>query len=285
VKITIAALLAISIALTVFMPLGAQEITPDTDTQLNQYMADLKSSPDDTELRKRIIALVQNIKPNPTIPKEARRPFVMAMTFQKNAKSDASFEKAIDSYKEALLLAPWWPEAYYNLSAAQASVRKFDDAAESMSLYLATNPPEADAVQAQDRIYALEAMKLDSSDPSGENTVAATQQQPGFEGSWNPVREYPDQGFTITKNPDGSYSASSIWTGCTSFCSTYQVEVAGNKLILTEFGFCPDSTSWNWKYTGELALNGQIISGDKYTFGTCVAVKLNDPGNFTWFRK
>jgi tetratricopeptide (TPR) repeat protein len=80
-----------------------------------------------------------------------------AATFQKEAKSSEDYELAIKAYQEALLIAPWWPEAYYNLSVAQETAGKLDDAMRSLKLYILTGP--RDAEEAENRLYALEAKK------------------------------------------------------------------------------------------------------------------------------
>lgn len=88
---------------------------------LRQHLADLQKSPGDRALREKIIVLASGLTPPPAVPAEAKRPFFKAATFFKEAKDNAGFDLAIKSYKEALLLAPWWAEANYNLAQAQES--------------------------------------------------------------------------------------------------------------------------------------------------------------------
>ncbi len=124
---------------------------------LNQYVADLQKNPNDHALREKIINHVRTMKPLPAIPAEAKRPFIKGVTFQKDATSSSDFELAIKSYKEALLLAPWWPDAIYNLALAQESAGKYDDAMKNLKLYLLTKPKDAD--EAETKLYSLEAKK------------------------------------------------------------------------------------------------------------------------------
>lgn len=80
-----------------------------TNDLLNQYVLDLQKSPNDNALREKIIKHVQTMEPLPQIPEEARRHYVMAKTLFKDAKSENDYSAAIDEFKSALLVAPWWP--------------------------------------------------------------------------------------------------------------------------------------------------------------------------------
>jgi len=131
--------------------------TTSQQGQLKQLITELQNTPEDNALREKIIALVQKMRPRPALPQEARRPFMKGTTFMKDATSASDYELAITSYKEALLIAPWWPEAYYNLALTQESAGKFDEAIQSLKFYLLTKPK--DAQHAEDRMYALEAKK------------------------------------------------------------------------------------------------------------------------------
>jgi len=98
----------------IFMVMSAAHAQSPQAT-LTQYISDLQKNPNDTALRERIIKHVQTMRPAPAIPEEANRHFVIAGTFQKKAKDIKGYELAISEYKEALLVAPWWPEAYNNM--------------------------------------------------------------------------------------------------------------------------------------------------------------------------
>ncbi len=126
---------------------------------LKNYMFDLRKNPNDTTLREKIIRHTQTMSPAPAIPEEARRYFVKATTLQKETKDIGGYGLVINAYNQALLIAPWWPEAYYNLSLALEQSGRFDDAAGALKLYLLTNPGSQDVRAARDKIYALEAKK------------------------------------------------------------------------------------------------------------------------------
>jgi tetratricopeptide (TPR) repeat protein len=125
--------------------------------QLQQMVEQLQKSPNDNALREKIIKLAAEIKPQPTVPPEAKRPFVMAGTYQKEAKNPTDFALAITAYQDALKIAPWWGDAYYNLSVSLESAGRLDEAKGALELYLLTKPKDAEEVQ--NRLYALDAKK------------------------------------------------------------------------------------------------------------------------------
>jgi hypothetical protein len=153
---------------------------------LNQYVANLQKNPNDHALREKIISYVRTMKPPPAIPAEAKRPFIKGVTFQKDATSSSDFELAIKSYKEALLLAPWWPDAIYNLALAQESAGKYDDAMKNLKLYLLTKPKDAEA--AETKLYSLEAKKEKAAKDTAKTIEKKAKKQEVFikdlAGSW-----------------------------------------------------------------------------------------------------
>jgi tetratricopeptide (TPR) repeat protein len=126
---------------------------------LKQYLADLQRDTDNHSLREKIIKVVQELKPPPEIPEDARRHFVKAATVQKESKDAQALDLAIGEYKQALLTAPRWAEAYYNLGVASEQAGRFDTAIDALKLYLLTNPSATEAREAQDRLYAIEGKK------------------------------------------------------------------------------------------------------------------------------
>jgi hypothetical protein len=126
---------------------------------LNRYVADLQKNPNDNALREIIIKFAQTMKPGPAMPEEARRHFVEAGALLAGASDKRGAELAIAEYRQALLAAPWWPEAYYNYAVALELAERYDDAASVLKLYIKTNPSENDARKALDKVYVLEAKK------------------------------------------------------------------------------------------------------------------------------
>ncbi len=150
--------------------------------ELKQMVEQLQANPTDNALREKIIRLAQEVKPALAVPPEAKRAFVMGGTYQKEAKSPEDFGLAVKAYQDATTAAPWWGDAYYNLSVALESAKRYDEAKGALTLYLLTNPKDAE--QAQERIYAIDAKKV----------LAAKQQQaeaakPNFSGKWRQSKD------------------------------------------------------------------------------------------------
>jgi tetratricopeptide (TPR) repeat protein len=85
-------------------------------------------------------------------PETARRFRVVAEA----AVRDKDFEKAVDSYAEALRLVPWWPEGRFNLALILGELRHHAEAAREMKRYLVLVPNAPNARAAQDKIYEWE---------------------------------------------------------------------------------------------------------------------------------
>lgn len=144
--------IAAAILCAAIMPVQAQ-----THAELESLVQQLQANPTDAALRERVIAVARDLKPAPAIPEEARRHFVQGTTLAKAATDAAGQKLAVESFKEALKVAPWWGDAWYNLAVAQELAGQLDDARDSLKSYLLTSPGETEARDAQDRLYALEA--------------------------------------------------------------------------------------------------------------------------------
>jgi len=127
--------------------------------QLNQYLSEFQENPNDAALRDEIIRHVRSMRPEPAIPEEARRLFIKAQVWTKEAKSPEDFEKAAGEFAKALLLAPWWSSAYYNQAVLLEKAGKLVKAIECYKLYLSASPKAPDASKVRDHIYAVEALK------------------------------------------------------------------------------------------------------------------------------
>ncbi len=197
--------------LALFLSAGLQAQSPASPRDaLKRNVEKFQSNPNDKALRETIISQAARLKPAPAAPEEARRHFVKGVTLQKDAVSVSDYELAVDAYKRALSIAPWWPEAYFNLAAAQEGAGKYAEAMDSLNLYLLSKP--ADARQAQDKLYALEA--------KAERAQAAKREEakkPTFEGVWMMyvngqaansklrIEKYGDD-WMVTEHYDTSYS-------------------------------------------------------------------------------
>jgi tetratricopeptide (TPR) repeat protein len=169
--------------------------------QLSSLVQELQTTPDDGALRERIIKLAVGIKPALTIPEEANRAFIKARVFQKDAKDSAGYDLAISAYDQALRIAPWWGDAYFNLAAVLETAGKFDRAIAAAKSYLTTLPPGAgEAREAQNRIYVLEAKDELARKQAANAGAAAEKQRPTVEGKWSAPTHYVD--FRIARAGD-----------------------------------------------------------------------------------
>lgn len=120
----------------------------------------LLNNPFDAVLTRRlIIKLASELKPAPALPEEARKHFVEGTAIVKAAKNPAQQALAAQSFTEALKVAPWWGDAYYNLGVAQELAEKYDEAEQAFNFYLLSNPGETEKREIQDRLYALSAKR------------------------------------------------------------------------------------------------------------------------------
>jgi len=126
---------------------------------LVQLTARLNDNPQDQATRHVVIKLASGMKPAPAIPEEARRHFVEGTVIVKAAKNPAQQGLAAQSFTEALKIAPWWSDAYYNLGVAQELAEQYEAAEQSFGLYLLSNPGDSERREVQDRIYALAAKR------------------------------------------------------------------------------------------------------------------------------
>jgi tetratricopeptide (TPR) repeat protein len=138
--------------------LSASEVSlaqPATSGLAN-LVEQLAASPGDDALRRRVIETARDTRPSPSIPDAARRSFVQGVAIAQAATDPSGQQLAIDRFNDALRLAPWWGDAYYNRGVAQDLAGQYDAAKTSIQFYLLTRPSAQDAQQAQDRIYAIE---------------------------------------------------------------------------------------------------------------------------------
>jgi tetratricopeptide (TPR) repeat protein len=157
-----------------FLTLTASAEAQSPREQLAQLVEQLQKAPNDNALREKIIKLAISIKPAPAIPEEAREPFVMGATVLKKASDPAGASKAVDLFTQALTIAPWFSEAYYNRALARETAGQFEPAMDDLKLYLEFKLTDTERREAQDKIYSLKAdAQLASAKKSEEVKAAA----------------------------------------------------------------------------------------------------------------
>lgn len=121
--------------------------------QLQQLTIQLQQAPNDNALREKIIKLGAEINPAPAIPEEAKRRMVRGAAAFKSATSAEGYQDAAKEYEQAILAAPWYGDAYYNLGVAQDKAGNFKAALRSLKLALLTSP---DSEEMKALIYEVE---------------------------------------------------------------------------------------------------------------------------------
>jgi hypothetical protein len=159
-----------------FLALAASAYAQSPREELQQMVEQLRKAPNDPALRKQIIKLAQVIKPAPAIPEEAREPFVMGAAVLKRANDPAGAGKAVDLFTQALTVAPWFADAYYNRAIAREAAGQFEPAMDDLKLYLEFNLSDAERREAQDKIYALKAdAQLASARKAEQDKIASAE--------------------------------------------------------------------------------------------------------------
>jgi tetratricopeptide (TPR) repeat protein len=211
--------------------------------ELQQMVEQLQQSPSDAALREKIVRHAIGMKPAPAVPEEARKYFTKANVMQEAAKDAQGLGLAVNAYNQALLIAPWWSDAYYNFSIALERSSRFDEAIGALKLYLLTNSNASDARAVQDKIYAIEAKK-EMAQAEKAIREEKKRKETDFSGIWvqDPVET----------------------------CWRYRFAVNGNKLVITSF--CPNQEA---ELVGWATLNGRAFEGkmntapDKYGASAC----------------
>src|SRR5262249_37661984 len=90
--------------------------------------------------------------PKPALPLEAQRYAAQA----NDAVERHQYQDAIASYREALLVAQWWPAGHYNLALLLANQDNYDGAVSEMNKYLALLPEAPDASAARKQVWIWE---------------------------------------------------------------------------------------------------------------------------------
>lgn len=139
-----------------FMVLAASAFAQSPREQLSQMVVQLQKTPNDNALREKIIKLAAGIKPPPAVSEEARRSFVRGNTAFSGAKEPDDYARAVQRYEEALVIAPWWGDAYFNLAKALELRQEYSRAIQAIKLFVLTDPAADDVRKAKDYSYALE---------------------------------------------------------------------------------------------------------------------------------
>lgn len=123
--------------------------------EFEEQVAELAQKPNDLALLDTIIKFATETTPPPAIPEPARQAFIGGTTLLRDGHG---FE-ATQKFDQAIKIAPWWADAYYNAAVADEKVGDYDDASQLLEKYLRFPLTERDGRDARDRMYAITAEK------------------------------------------------------------------------------------------------------------------------------
>ncbi len=109
------------------------------------------------EIRQRAIKLAQKIQPPPAIPEKVHRHMARGEAFVESAKDKDGYLKAVREFQNAVNSAPWLADAYYNLGVVQDKAGLYQQAIQSLKLYLFAAPAAPDTRTVRNLIYKIEA--------------------------------------------------------------------------------------------------------------------------------
>lgn len=111
-----------------------------------QALPEPPAAADDQRLRERIINAAQKQTARPAIPPEALAHFtrgndLMAADAALGASGGAATQqRAAVEWRQAVRLAPWWPEPIVKLAQAQQKLQRLDEALANLNLYRLADP-------------------------------------------------------------------------------------------------------------------------------------------------
>jgi tetratricopeptide (TPR) repeat protein len=123
------------------------------------YLSLFKQNLRDDYLREKIIEIAPTLPEPPPIPEEARQLFVIATAQIKQAGSPQGLAQPIALLRKVVEIAPWWGNAYFNLSSALEMSGQYDEAMRQLRHYIELKPPEADARDARAHLIVIQAEK------------------------------------------------------------------------------------------------------------------------------
>jgi tetratricopeptide (TPR) repeat protein len=214
--------------------------------QLDAYVTQLQSSPDDQALREKIIKLARKVKP--AIPDDAQKHMDYGEAAVEAAKESKDYSDAVAEFQKAALVAPWLASVYYNLGVLQEKSKDFDGAKKSFKLYLLASPNAKDAKKVKSMINKLD-YKGARSKKENEAKVHS------LEGDWvenDSVTNGKDIGKRkIYKDDSGSFKVMNEGG------ETMDATVSGNH-IYWRMSIGPTSY---WDFTLDLSADGMTLVG------------------------
>lgn len=217
---------------------------------LGHYTSALQAAPEgsekDQQLREKIIEVAAKLKPAPVVPEEVTRFMARGRAAVGAAKDPQGFERAANEFRQALKLAPWLADAYYNLGVVLDKAEKYPEAIQNLKLYLHARRDAPDAKQVQELIYEVEYRQEEAKRTKEQALSTQKAKGPDFSslaGSWWAV--YPKYGKRVP-------TRSGEWTEERIIPKTQtQVRIVGDSFHATVF-----VVGWE-----PMVFDGQFVNG------------------------
>lgn len=276
-------------ALSVFVLLSLSaehgSSAPGSRDRLKELVSQLQQNAGDHELRERIIDLALTLKPVPAVPDEAEMLAGKARYRFENAKSPADFARAAEAYEQALLLAPWHGDYYFNLGVSQQKAGKFPGAIRSLKLYLRTNPRGKDRKEAFALLGALEAAGEDAAQSASAERRAREERDEIEAVLMSFRRRVEGRRYTrhvcyVEGDPGGcnlQEANSRNWHGFGN--DQYHFVISGQTVQLSSYGTPPGEKTQRFiNYVGTPSKSkSQSISWERFIVGgTHIAIRADD---------
>lgn len=192
----------------------------------------------DERLRLKIIAVARAMTPPPPVPEEARRRAVRAQTLVRTQQA-AGYAPAAVELAEAVRIAPWWADGYYNLGLMQEGAEDYAAAARSLRLCLKADPDAETAEAVQTKVYELEVLQEEADKVRG------------MAGAW--TNKTTGNVYTATMNGKSFYARNK---------NGFEVRAVKEGLTLDGTLTVPAQKAWNdndcWTPSYTAALTGRI---------------------------
>lgn len=137
----------------------------------DKVLEQLRQDPSDMGLRKQLLELAREQKTLPDVPDQVLVLKGKAAFVMKSANSPADYQGAIEAYKQAIDLAPWVGDLYYNKGVVDEKGGLPGDAITDFNLYLTAKPDADDKDKVLERLGKLD-VQLDK-----KKQVAVQQQK------------------------------------------------------------------------------------------------------------
>lgn len=154
-SVSLTILIAAALMTSVRTEAGDKPLNPRA--QLKQYVEELQGSPDNAELRGKIIDLARGMRTPPPVPDEIDEMLGLATGRFKQAETKADYDNAAKAFAKATLAAPWVGDYYYNLGQALEKAGNPARAIDNFRLYLRAKPKAEDAKEVRVHIGELQA--------------------------------------------------------------------------------------------------------------------------------